>query len=453
MLKVSKEDNNLNQYRSIFAVAIPMILSAISIPMLGIVDTAILGHLDTPIYLAAINIGTTIFNILFWGFGFLRMSTTGLIAQSFGESNKEKINLQLSQALLVAVGIALLLIIFQVWIGEIALKLMSEGGQVANLASSYFEIRILSAPAALVIYVLSGYFLAIQQAKKVLIIMLVNQVGNMLLDYLFVVHYQLHIEGVAYGSVISEYLAVFIGMILVFKSDFNFKYILQHIAEIIKYSEIKDFFLLNRDIFIRTLCLMLVFAMMTKGSARLGELSLAANAVLLNFFYLMSYALDGFAHAVESLCGQAYGAKENLKLKQLLVKVFKISLLIAFGFSGVYLLLGNQIVSWLTSIQEVRNYASIYLPWLIIIPFIAMPSFVYDGLFVATTEAKIMRNSMVLATLFCYIPLWYGLRDYGNHGLWMAFLGFFIVRSLAVHFYYMGWIKNWEKQLETITKK
>jgi MATE family multidrug resistance protein len=247
-------------------------------------------------------------------------------------------------------------------------------------------------------------------------------------------------------------MAVLIALFFIFKDSsttgLNFKFILMHFSKIVKYSELKLLFLLNRDIFIRTLCLMAVFALMTRGSARIGEISLAANAVLLNFFYLMSYAMDGFAHAVESLCGHAYGAKNSQKLKQILKNVFKISFIIALGFSATYYIFGSNIVSYLTSIEKVQNYAIEYILWLVIIPIFAMPSFVYDGLFIATTEAKIMRNTMVLATFICYIPLWYGLRDFDNHGLWLAFLSFFIIRSLAVHFYYLGWIKNWERKLE-----
>ncbi|MCF6288916.1 MAG: MATE family efflux transporter [Proteobacteria bacterium] len=429
--------------KKIFTIAIPMVLSAISVPLLGIVDTAILGHLDSPLYLAAINIGTTVFNILFWGFAFLKMSTTGMIAQSFGSNQTAKITQQLTQALVIAVFIAMVLLLFRSPIGEFAIKLTANGGEVAIMAQEYYTIRIISAPATLILYVLFGYFLAIQQTKKILWIMLLNQVGNMVLNYIFVMQYHWGIAGVAYGSIISEYAALVLGLYYLFRLKFKFKniFFLKQIFN--NKSEIKLFFALNRDIFIRTLCLMIVFALMTKGSARLGNLSLAANAVLLNFFYLMSYGLDGFAHAVESLCGAAYGRKNKVLLKKILQQVFIISFVIAGFFSLSYWIFGNNIVSLLTSIEDVQNYASHYIIWLVIIPIVAMPSFVYDGLFIATTQAKIMRNSMLVATLFCFIPLWYWLRIYGNHGLWMSFLGFFIVRSTLIHLYYLKWIRNW----------
>ena len=430
-------------YWKIFAIALPMILSAISVPMLGIVDTAILGHLDSPRYLAAINIGTTIFNVLFWGFGFLKMSTTGLVAQSYGEKNHNKCDLQLSQALLVASFIAIVLLSFQSVIGSLSIKLLSQGGEVSALTLQYYNVRIFSAPATLMIYVFMGYFLAISQAKKVLYIMLVNQISNMLLDYLFVMHYHLGIVGVAYGSVISEYLALILAFVFLIKSRYKLPTKSVFVQWLSNESNLKAFFNLNRDIFIRTLCLMLVFTLMTKGSAQMGELTLAANAVLLNFFYLMTFALDGFAHAVESLCGQAYGAKDKKDLLLVIKRVFVISIVVALFFSIIYLVFGDKIVNLLTSITEVREYASHYIFWLVIIPLIAVASFVYDGLFIATTQGKIMRNSMLIATVFCYIPLWYLLRTYDNHGLWMAFLGFFIVRTITIHLYFKKWIKTW----------
>ena len=444
---------DIQSYKKIFSIALPMILSAISIPLLGIVDTVILGHLDDAIYLAAISIGATIFNVLFWGFGFLKMSTTGIISQSYGQLKynpavQKKINSQLSQSLLIALLIASIILIFQNVIGIYAIKLTSEGGEVAHLAAEYFHIRIFSAPATLLIYVFFGYFLAIQQANKVLYIMLVNQIGNMLLDYIFVMHFKWGIAGVAYGSIISEYCALVLSLYFLINSQFKFPPVSQIKKWLSASHELKRYFTLNSHIFIRTLCLMAVFALLTKGSAKLGELPLAANAVLLNFFYLMSYGLDGFAHAVESLCGQAYGEKNYKLLKQTLIQVFKISLILSILFSFFYLIFGRTLVNLLTSITEVQNYAHQYIIWLVIVPIVAMPSFVYDGLFVATTEAKIMRNSMVIATIFCYIPLWYLLIDFDNHGLWLAFFAFFAVRSITIHFYYKKWMRNWGQSLK-----
>ncbi len=310
----------------------------------------------------------------------------------------------------------MIILLLQKIIAIFAIDLLSQEQDVSTLALQYYHVRIWSAPATLMLYVFVGYFLAIAKARIVLAIMLVNQVGNMLLDYLLVMQYNLNVIGVAYGSVISEYLALILAFYFLFKGSYRLPKMVLFKQWLAKKSDFKAFFNLNRDIFIRTLCLMLVFAFMTKGSSRLGELTLAVNAVLLNFFYITTFALDGFAHAVESLCGQAYGARNKSGLLLVIKKVFIISFIIALFFSLLYLFFGKNIVNLLTSIQEVREYAFHYIIWLVIIPIIAMVSFVYDGLFVATTQGKIMRNSMLIATVFCYVPLWYSSRTYENHG-------------------------------------
>lgn len=433
---------------NIFSVALPMILAAVSIPLLGIVDTAILGHLESPVYLASINIGVTIFNILFWGMGFLRMSTTGMVAQAYGQSDHQKVEIKLSQALLVALTISFILLIFKDILISIILPLIANGGQAAELAKEYYSIRIFSAPATLTLLVLSGYFLALQQTNKVLVLVTVNQIVNMVLDYYFVMELKLGIQGVAWGSVISEYLALFAGVFFLYSQGFNLKKWLLIFQYLRKPKSLSEFLSVNRDIFIRTVCLVTVFTMMTKGSANQGELTLAVNAVLMNFFYFMSYALDGFAHAVESICGKYYGSKNYKKFHQVLGLIFKISFLISMLFALFYLVFGQSIINRLTSLMTVQTEAGHYIYWIIAVVVVSMPSFVYDGVFVATTEAKIMRNTMVVATIFCYIPLWFFGKPYGNHGLWMAFLGFFIIRSLAVHIYYLKWKQNWKISIQ-----
>lgn len=442
------QENQKKIRSDIFAVAIPMIVSAVSIPLLGIVDTAILGHLDSPVYLASINVGVTIFNMLFWSMAFLRMSTTGLVAQAHGKNDLVLVQKRLSQALAVALVLSFIFLIFKDFILLLALQLASNGGRVAELASEYYSVRIISAPATLTLMVLSGYFLALQQTKKVLVLVSLNQFLNMILDYVFVMEWGWGLKGVAWGSLISEYLALLCGVMFLQKQGFDLKHWVLVFNSIKSWKDVRDLFSVNRDIFIRTLCLIAVFTMMTKGSANLGEITLAANVVLMNFFYFMSYGLDGFAHAIESLCGKYYGAGDFQKFKQTLKQTFKISAWIALGFALFYGIFGEMIVSWLTSLQTVQSEASKYIFWMVIIALISMPSFVYDGVFVATTEAKIMRNTMVLAVIFCYIPLWYLCRPLGNHGLWLAFGGFFLIRTLSVHFYYRQWQKNWQTQLK-----
>jgi MATE family multidrug resistance protein len=429
---------NRHYYKEILAIALPMIASALSVPLLGVVDTAIMGHLDSPVYLGAINVGVTAFNLFLWGLGFLRMSTTGLVAQAHGRGDRAAVARHLVQALLLALALAMtLLLLAPFWIDPLIRWFASDHGAVQALASTYMHWRLWSLPASLWLFVMMAFFLAIQRARVVLQLMLVSQVGNMLLDYFLVVHWHWKIEGVAAGSVISEYLALLLGLWHLARIR-----ILQALPKTfwrqwrLQRRELLQLLAFNRDIFIRTVCLMFVFAFFTRQSASQGEVILAANAVLLNFFYLASYGLDGFAHAVESLAGHYYGRGDKNALRQVIRDVFTVSWAVAAALSASYWLAGEGMIHLLTDLPAVRHASMEYLRWVVLLPLVAVASFVYDGLCVATLQTRVMRNSMLVATLFCFVPLWMMLRSLGNDGLWLAFLAFFIVRGLAIHLYF-----------------
>ena len=427
-----------SHYREIFAIAGPMIASALSVPLLGVVDTAILGHLESPVYLGAITVGVTAFNLFLWGLGFLRMSTTGLVAQAYGRGDLSAVARHLTLALMLATALAMVLMaLAPFWIDPLVHWFASDQPRVRSLARTYLSWRVWSLPASLWLFVMMAYFLATQRAGRVLQLMLVSQVGNMVLDYFFVMHWHWKIEGVAAGSVISEYLALLLGLWHVRRSgafqalpgDFWRQWAHHRQA-------FRQLLVFNRDILVRTLCLMFVFAFFTRQSANQGEAILAANAVLLNFFYLASYGLDGFAHAVESLAGRYYGQGNLTALRQVIRDVFVVSWLVAGALSLVYWLGGEGLIALLTDLPAVRHASMQYLQWVVLLPVVAVASFVYDGLCVATMQTRVMRNSMVIATLFCFLPLWWVLRSLGNDGLWLAFLAFFVVRGLAIHWYF-----------------
>jgi len=435
---MAESAQNKSHYREIFAIAGPMIASALSVPLLGVVDTAILGHLESPVYLGAITIGVTAFNLLLWGLGFLRMSTTGLVAQAYGRDDLAAVARHLTLALALASALAVLLMaLAPFWTDPLLHWFASDQPRLQSLAKTYLIWRLWSLPASLWLFVIMAYFLATQRAYRVLQLMLVSQVGNMLLDYFFVMHWHWKIEGVAAGSVISEYLALLLGLWHVQRSgvfkalpaDFRRQWARHRKA-------FRQLLVFNRDIFIRTLCLMLVFAFFTRQSASQGEVILAANAVLLNFFYLASYGLDGFAHAVESLAGRYYGKGDYKALRQVIRDVFVVSWLVAGILSVAYWMAGEWLIAVLTDLPMVRLASMQYLQWVVLLPVVAVASFVYDGLCVATLQTRVMRNSMVIATLLCFLPLWWALRPLGNDGLWLAFLGFFVVRGLAIHWYF-----------------
>ncbi len=423
--------------KQIHQLAIPMVISSISVPLLGIVDTAILGHLASPVYLAAVNIGVMAINMLMWGLGFLRMSTTGLVAQSHGVDEAAATH-HVFRAMALAGLLGGLLVATQQLVIPALLWLLADGGEAAVLADVYLGIRIWSAPAQLLLFVMYGYFLATKQTRKVLYLTLVNQVGNMVLDYVLVIHWGWHVDGVAWGSVVSEYLALLLGAYWLVR-DLRSRPIQSPATSWLDLSQFRSLLQLNRDVFIRTLCLMAVFAFITKQSAKQGELVLAVNAVLLNFFYFTSYALDGYAHAIEAISGHFYGQKKWHALQTATRSVFIIAIIVALLLAAIFTVFGTQIIHALTHLESVRNGSQTYLWWVSLLPLVACFSFVYDGLCVGLTAGQVMRNSMLFATLCVFLPCWYLARWLlgdavdTNHVLWGSFWVFFVARSLAIH--------------------
>lgn len=418
-----------------------MMAASVSVPLLGVVDTAILGHLDSPEYLAAVNIGVTAMNMLIWGFGFLRMSTVGLVAQAAGRGDSRLTAHHLARALTVALALGVLVVLSQfLWLPGL-LWLLSDGGTSEALARDYLVIRLWSVPFHLLLFVINGYFLAVDRARLVMYLMLISQVGNMLLDYLLVMVFHLDVRGVAWGSLISQAVAALVGIGWLLNKDYLTSELWRSRRQWWQKSQLRALFSLNGDVFIRTLCLMAVFALMTRFSAEQGALILATNAVLLNFFYLTSYALDGYAHAIESISGRLYGQRDWQSLNLAVASVFKISAGVAVVMSVLFIISGQSVVSILTDLSTVRATASEYLWWVYILPVAAMLGFVYDGLCVGITASKIMRNAMLVATLLVFLPAWYisGLwfeQVADNHRLWASFILFFIFRGVMMHVLY-----------------
>lgn len=425
-------------FKQIHRIALPMMAASVSVPLLGVVDTAILGHLDSSAYLAAVNIGVTAMNMLIWGFGFLRMSTVGLVAQASGENNAILKAEHLARALAVALMLGIVVVSSQfLWLPAL-LWLLADGGHSEQLARSYLEIRLWSVPFHLLLFVINGYLLAVDRARLVLLLTLISQVGNMVLDYLLVMVFHLDVRGVAWGSLISQAVAACVGLRWMVSHGYLTTTLWQRRRQWWQQSHLKALFNLNSDVFIRTLCLMTVFALMTRYSAEQGALILAVNAVLLNFFYFTSYALDGYAHAIESISGRLYGQKDWSALSLAVHSVFKVSAVVAIVMSLVFVLSGTGIVHLLTDLTAIRETAGHYLFWVYLLPVAAMLGFIYDGLCVGITASKVMRNAMLVATFLGFLPVWYGsqlilptVND--NHRLWAAFTLFFIIRGLMMH--------------------
>jgi len=403
--------------------------------MLGMVDTGVTGHLDNAAYLGAVAIGSIIFGFLYAGVNFLRMGTTGIAAQRFGAGDFDGVRVALGQAMITATLISLALLVLQLPLASIALNLLGPDAPVREYASDYFQIRIWSAPATLASFALIGWFIGLQNARVPLVMVLTTNTINIVLDLWFVVVLDWKVEGVAAASVIAEYVGVLVGL------GFAWVELRRHgghwiLSKLTTISEYKAFLSVNGHLFVRTIALMFTFAFITAQGARQGGLILAANAILLNLQHLLSFALDGLAHAAEALVGKAIGARSRVALQESVTITLRWSLLIALGFCGLFYFGGPLLIRILTDLPEVRDMTLTYLPWLVISPLVSVLPFLYDGVFVGATRAREMRDIMVISTVVVFLPAWYALQFLGNHGLWLAFIIFMASRSVGMHYYY-----------------
>jgi MATE family multidrug resistance protein len=425
----------LPQNRDVWRIAAPMMLSNISVPLLGMVDTGVTGHLESAVYLGAVAVGATIFGFLYSGVNFLRMGTTGIAAQRFGADDDDGLRVALGQALVVSTTIAIALILLQAPLNELAMTLLGPEPGVKEFASQYFSIRIWSAPATLANYALIGWFIGLQNARVPLYIVLVINLTNIALDLLFVLVLGMKVDGVAAASVIAEFAGLATGATFAITElrRRGGHLDLTHLTTLKEYAE---FFSINANLFIRTMALMFAIAFVTAAGARLGSLILAANAILLNLLHLVAFALDGLAHAAEALVGRATGARDRHALQRSVQLTLRWSLYFAIGFSVLFWITGPIFVRVLTDIPEVIDTTLRYLPWMIAAPVIAFWAYLYDGVFVGATRAKEMRNIMLLSTFMIFVPAWFAFRFLGNHGLWLAFMFFMASRGIGMYYYY-----------------
>jgi MATE family multidrug resistance protein len=407
-----------------------MILSNISVPMLGMVDTGVTGHLDSPVYL-----GGMIFSFLYMGLNFLRMGTTGITAQSFGARDNDGLRVALGQAVIVAFGIALVFMLLQWPIGHLAMQLIGGSPATESSALEYFHIRIWSAPGTLANMALIGWFIGLQNARVPLLIFLTINLTNIALDLLFVLGLGMKVDGVALASVIAEYSGFAVGMTFAAR-ELRRRSGHWPVERLTRGREYAAFFAVNGNLFIRTMALMFTIAFVTAQGARMGEVILAANAVLMNLQNLTSFGLDGIAHAAEALVGKAVGEKRRESLIAAVRLSLKWSLLFAAGFTLLYWVGGPYLVILLTDLPAVRDASLQYLPWLIISPVISVWSFLYDGVYVGATRSREMRDIMVISTVVVFLPAWYLLQGFGNDGLWLAFLLFLASRGIGMHIGY-----------------
>lgn len=422
--------NRMN--RQILKLAIPNIITNLAVPLLSSVDTMLVGHLDAVYYIGAVAVGGMIFNFVYWGFGFLRMGTTGLTAQAFGANDRPETVRILLRALVVAAGIALALILFQRAIEWLSFELIHSTEEVALYARSYFRIRIFAAPATLMLYALTGWFLGMQNAKYPLWIALTANISNIVFNLLFVLVWKLQSDGVAYGTVVAQYLGLAVALWLLRRMDVQlFKHF--SLRVLFHWQRIKPFFAVNRDIFIRTLSLIFVFSFFTAKSAEMGDDILAANAILLNLWMVFSYGIDGFAFAAESLVGKYIGAGNREGLRKLIKRIFGWGAGLGLLFSLAYSVAPEALLRLFTNKENVIALALSYYIWTAMAPVVNSFCYIWDGIYIGATAGKAMRNTMLFSTLLVFLPAFYTGRFYwGNDGIWMAMLLFMAARWLSM---------------------
>ena len=418
-------------HRRVWRIAGPIIVSNVSVPLLGAVDTFVMGHLPEPKYLGAVAVGAMIFTFLYWGFGFLRMGTGGLTAQAFGARDGDEVRACLARAAIVAAPVSLALILLQYPASLAALALVDASAAVEELARAYFSVRIWGAPATLMNFALLGWFIGCRRARTALWHQLFLNGANIVLDLVFVLGLGWDVEGVAAATVIAEFGAMGLGLWLA-------RPILVRVGgafvreRILDRAQLRRTFALSADIFVRTVCVVFAFAYFTARGAAFGDVMLAANAILLNFQTFMAHALDGFAHAAETLGGGAVGARDRREFREAVRTSALWALIAAVGFAAAYTVAGPLLVDLLTGIAEVRDAAREYLVWSQVMPLVSVVPFVLDGVFLGATRGRTMRNAMVaslavyLVACFSLIPLW------GNHGLWAALTIFMGVRGVTL---------------------
>ena len=422
-----------------------MILSNLTVPLLGLVDTAILGHLPQAYYLGAVALAAIIFDMLFWAFGFLRMGTTSLSAQAYGANDLNETLSILSKSLFLAVLIGLILITLQVPLFKLAFWYMAPAPEVELYARIYCDIRIYSAPAILCDYVIVGWLLSIGKPRQVLLIALTTNLINLGLDYWLVVHMKMLTDGVAWGSLISSFAGLALGLMLVYRVNkrHSSTFPLDQLFVFAGYFKLLK---INRYLFVRTLCLLFSFSFFYAQSAQQDTITLSANSVLMTMLMLFAYGSDGFANAAEVLSGRAIGAKQL----PLFFQVSKASSLWAFLTSVFFAIaiwrFDQVIIGLLTDIAPVVSAALIYWPWLVLLPFVASWNFMLDGIFLGAGKAYAMQNCMLISSFFIFFPAWYLFQPLGNHGLWLAFCFVHAARSISmafVYYYYskgQGWL-------------
>ena len=417
--------------KKILNLAIPNIISNITVPLLGMVDLAIVGHLGNETYIAAIALGGMIFNFIYWNFSFLRMSTSGFTAQAYGAENNRRIMQILVRGITIAIVAALLLLLLQRPIAWFSRSIIDSGTETMNLALDYFFIRIWAVPATLMLYVTNGWFIGMQNAKTPMYVALLSNVVNILFSSLFALVLNMGIQGVALGTVVAQYCGLLLSIIL-FLKDYRPLLAAVEIRQSLVIHEMKNFFKVNVDIFLRNICVIAVFTFIPYISASMGDRILAVNTLLLQLFMLFSYIMDGFAYAGEASTGRFIGAKNNQSLQKAIKYLLIWGAILAFSFTAIFFATGDKILYILTDNASIIKDTMKYIHWTILIPIAGFAAFLFDGIYIGATASKAMRNIVVISTILFFVIYYLFETKLGNNSLWIALLLFLTLRSILM---------------------
>jgi MATE family multidrug resistance protein len=419
----------------ILRLSIPIFFANLAIPMVGIIDTALMGNLGNLSYLSATSVAANLFSMIFWSFGFLRMGTVGMVSQAHGQNNYKEILNIILRNLLFVFTISLLILITQYFILNLSLKIFDLSELTQQFYTQYFKIRIYSAPGELTLYIITGLFIGLQKTKISSLAVGFFSILNIILSILFVTKYDLNIKGVAYGTLYSAIITSVIFLI------YTFYYLSKHLSlkidlkELIDINKIKNIFDINFNIFIRTILLTFSFLWFTYLGTQIGEDYIAANSILINLVFLSAFILDAYAFSTEGMVGYSLGKKDLSLFKTIIKNSFILSSITGLIISIVYFLANQYVINLMSDIEEIRILSSQYVIWLIILPFIASFCYQFDGIFIGVSQTKELRNAMIFS-VFCYLIISIFLTKYfSNTGVWISLCIFMILRATSLYYY------------------
>ena len=419
----------------ILKLSIPIFFANLAIPLVGIIDTTLMGNLGNLSYLTATSIAANLFSMIFWSFGFLRMGTVGMVSQALGQNNYPEILNIVLRNLLIVLMVSVLIFLSQFFILDLSLKIFNLSELTKEFYTQYFKIRIYSAPGELTLYIITGLFVGLQKTKISSLAVGLFSILNIILSIVLVVKFDLNIKGVAYGTLISALITSLVFLIYIFCYLKKFTTIKINITNLLDLKKIKNIFNININIFIRTILLTFSFLWFTYLGTKIGEDYVAANAILINLVFLSAFILDAYAFSTEGMVGYSLG-KKDLKLFKIVVKnSFILSSLTGLFISIIYFFINEYLINLMTDIEDIRKLSASYVIWIISIPFIASFCYQFDGIFIGTSQTKELRNAMIFS-VFCYLLISIILTNYlSNTGVWVSLCLFMILRALSLYFY------------------